>query len=92
MRNLGKGKTVYGLAYAMLTGGAVSAFTLGLAAPALGAPSGPGSGQDTVTDVNQTRHEVALTMEGLPLLNQCSLPSIQKPDVVDQAVLLTAWC
>jgi hypothetical protein len=80
---------VHALAYAMITGGALSALTLGLAAPAMAAPSGVGSDQDTVTAWEQNAHHVVSTRQGLPPLDRCWLPSVRKAAVVNEMVLLT---
>jgi hypothetical protein len=87
-----EGKTVYGLAYAMMTGGALSAFTLGLAAPAMAAPSGIASEQDTVTASEQNGDHTVSTTQGLAPLDQCWLPSVRRATVVNQTALLSAKC
>jgi len=87
-----EGRTVYGLAYATIAGGALSAFTLGLAAPAMAAPSGIASEQDTVTASEQNADHAASTRQGVAPLDQCWLPSVRRATVVNQAALLSAKC
>jgi hypothetical protein len=80
------------LAYATITGGALSAFTLGLAAPAMAAPSGVGSGHDTVTELERDGHHTASTTQHPAPLDRCWLRSVRTTAVVEQAVQVTAWC
>ncbi|ORA26625.1 hypothetical protein [Mycobacterium aquaticum] len=83
---------MYGLAYATITGGALSAFTLGLAAPAVASPSGVGSAQDTMTQLEQDGYQVVVTRQGLGPLERCTVNSVKPLPVVRQTVLLTARC
>lgn len=83
---------MYGLAYATIAGSALSAFTLGLAAPAMAAPSGVGSAQDTVTELERNGYHVMLTRQGPAPLDRCTVRSVQPAAVVSQTVLLTARC
>jgi hypothetical protein len=79
------------LACATITGGALSAFTLGLAAPAMAAPSGVGSGHDTVTELERDGHHMVSTQHPAPL-DRCWLRSVRTTAVVNETVLITAWC
>lgn len=83
---------MHGLAYATIAGGALSAFTLGLAAPAMASPSGVGSAQDTMAELEHDGYQVVVTRQGAAPLERCTVNSVQPLPVVQPMVLLTARC
>jgi hydroxyethylthiazole kinase-like sugar kinase family protein len=61
-----------------LIAGSVAAATLGLSHPALAAPAGPSSAQDTVDALNAAGYRVVLNKVGAGSLNACAVTSIRK--------------
>ncbi|KWX25685.1 hypothetical protein [Mycolicibacterium wolinskyi] len=83
---------MYELAVAALTGSALSALTLGFPAETLAAPSGIGSAQDTVNELEQDGYRVVLYKMGPAPLDRCTVDSVRPGEAVTQTVYLTARC
>jgi hypothetical protein len=61
-----------------LIGGSVAAATIGHSYPALTAPAGPSSAQDTVDALNAAGYRVVLNKVGAGSLNACAVTSVRK--------------
>lgn len=81
-----------GLALAAVTGGALSALTLGFPPDAWAAPSGVGSAQDTIDELQRDGYRVTLNRIGTAPLDRCTVASVRARGAVPQSVLLTASC
>ena len=62
---------------ATLTGTALAAALIGVAAPASAAPSGNGSAQDTVDRLQSQGYQVILNKTGTAPLSQCTVVSVR---------------
>jgi hypothetical protein len=72
--------------FATLAGGAFIALTLGLPAGAQAAPSGIGSAQDTVNELESNGYKVVLKKVGSAPLDLCTVDSVQPGETVTHAV------
>jgi hypothetical protein len=73
-------------AFATLAASGLAAATLGLAAPAVAAPSGPGSAQDTVNQLQANGYKVILNKVGGAPLSQCTVTSVRSGEQITQPV------
>jgi hypothetical protein len=64
-------------AFATLAAGSLVAASLGLVAPAVAAPSGPGTAQDTVNSLQASGFNVVLNKVGNAPLEQCSVTAVR---------------
>ncbi len=83
---------VHGLTGAMLTGGALSALTLGFPAVAPAAPSGIGSAQDAVNELENQGFAVVIYRAGTKPLDRCTIASVRPAQAPDRTVHLSANC
>jgi NADPH:quinone reductase-like Zn-dependent oxidoreductase len=67
--------TSFGLA--TLAGGGLAAAAIGLAAPAVAAPSATGSAQDTVRQLEASGYKVILNTVGGASLDHCTVTSVR---------------
>ncbi|MDV3129007.1 hypothetical protein M1247_29165 [Mycobacterium sp. 21AC1] len=81
-----------GLALAAVTGGALSALTLGFPTQAWAAPSGVGSAQDTIDELQRDGYRVTLYKIGAAPLDRCTVASVRARPAAPATVLLTARC
>lgn len=81
-----------GLGWTALTGGALSALTLGMPAALSAAPNGVGSALDTVIELQRMGYHVVLDRQGPAPLDRCTVDSVRPVPVDSQTVLLTARC
>ena len=70
------------LAVATLATSGLAVVTLGLAAPATAAPSGAGSAQDTVNQLQSEGRRVILNKVGSQPLDQCTVSSVRAGDEI----------
>jgi hypothetical protein len=71
------GIVMKGFAFAMLAAGSLVAASLGLAAPAVTAPSGPGTVQDTVNSLQASGYQVIVSKVGNAPLEQCTVTAVR---------------
>jgi hypothetical protein len=64
-------------AFVTLAAAGLAAVTLGVVAPALAAPSGPGSAQQTVATLEASGYRVILNRVGAAPLDQCTVTAIR---------------
>jgi hypothetical protein len=96
-----------GLVFAAIAGGSFIALALGLPAGAQAAPSGIGSAQDTVNELENNGFKVVLKKIGARPLDHCTVDSVRPGEtvmrpvqhgselvnqIVYQTVYLTAKC
>ncbi|MDT5097938.1 MAG: hypothetical protein QOC76_1675 [Mycobacterium sp.] len=62
---------------ATIVAGGLAAATLGLAAPALAAPSGPGNAQETINDLKADGYNVIVNRVGGTPLEQASVVAVR---------------
>jgi hypothetical protein len=74
------------LTFATLAGGAFIALALGLPAGAQAAPSGIGSAQDTVDELENSGYKVVLNKLGTGPLDHCTVDSVRPGETVTRAV------
>lgn len=74
------------LTFATIAGGAFVALALGVPASAQAAPSGIGSAQDTVSELENYGYKVVLNKLGAGPLDHCSVDSIRPGETVIRAV------
>jgi hypothetical protein len=74
------------LTIATIAGGAFIALVLGLPASALAAPSGIGSAQDTVDELENSGFKVVLNKVGPAPLDQCTVDSVRPGETVTRVV------
>jgi hypothetical protein len=65
------------ITFAALAASGLAAATLGLAAPAVAAPSGTGSAQDTVNQLEANGYKVILNKVGGASLDKCTVTSVR---------------
>ncbi len=63
--------------FATVVASALTAAFLGLAAPALAAPSGPGNAQDTISDLQAQGYTVIVNRVGNAPLDQASVVAVR---------------
>jgi hypothetical protein len=63
--------------FAAVAASGLAAATLGLAAPAMAAPSGAGSAQDTINTLQAHGYRVILNKVGSAPLDQCTVASVR---------------
>ena len=95
------------LAFATITGGALTVVALGFPLSALAAPSGVGSAQDTVNTLESSGYQVVLNKVGTAPLDLCTVGAVRPGEtivrpvhngnnlvnqIVYQTVYLTANC
>ena len=64
-------------AFATLAASSLVAASLGLVAPAVAAPSGPGTAQDTVNSLQASGYNVVVNKVGNAPLEQCSVTAVR---------------
>jgi hypothetical protein len=74
------------LTIATIAGGAFIALVLGLPASAAAAPSGIGSAQDTVDELENSGFKVVLNKVGPAPLDQCTVDSVLPGETVTRVV------
>jgi hypothetical protein len=74
-------------AFATIVAGGLAAATVGLAAPALAAPSGPGNAQDTVNSPEANGYKVILNKIGSAPLDQSTVTGVRPGQEVTQTVI-----
>jgi hypothetical protein len=74
------------LTFATIAGGAFIALALGLPAGAAAAPSGIGSAQDTVNELQDNGFKVVLNKMGPGPLDHCTVDSVQPGETVTRPV------
>jgi hypothetical protein len=75
---MNKGRVVIkSFAFATLAAGTLVAASLGLVAPAVAAPSGPGTAQDTVNSLQASGVNVVLNKVGNAPLEQCTVTAVR---------------
>ena len=74
------------LGFATLVAGGLAAAAIGLAAPAVAAPSGSGSAQDTVNQLEANGYRVILNKIGGASLEHCTVTSVRPGRQVTQPV------
>ncbi|WP_234711971.1 hypothetical protein [Mycolicibacterium setense] len=85
-------RPVYGLAGAVLAGGALSAMALGFPAAAPAAPSGVGSAQDTADELERRGYDVVIDQTGTAPLDRCTVSSVRPARFLERTVYLSAHC
>jgi hypothetical protein len=65
------------IAFATLAASSLIAASLGLVAPAVAAPTGPGTAQDTVNSLQASGFNVVLNKVGNAPLEQCTVTSVR---------------
>jgi hypothetical protein len=65
------------LGFATVVAGGLTAAVIGLAAPALAAPSGPGSAQDTISALQARGYNVIVNRIGNAPLDQASVVAVR---------------
>ncbi|WKG02368.1 hypothetical protein [Mycolicibacterium sp. HK-90] len=83
---------MHGVAGAVLTGGALSALTLGFPAEAPAAPSGVGSAQDAVNQLEKQGFSVVIYRAGTDPLDRCTVASVRPAQTLEPTVYLSANC
>ncbi|MGV0812001.1 hypothetical protein ABQF34_08565 [Mycolicibacterium boenickei] len=83
---------MYGLAGAVLTGGALSALALGFPAETPAAPSGVGSAQDTANELEKQGFAVVIYRAGTAPLDRCTVMSVRPAQTLEHTVYLSASC
>lgn len=83
---------MYGLAEAVVAGGALSALALGFPAATLAAPSGVGSAQDTADELARQGFDVVIYRSGMASLDRCTVASIRPAQTLKPTVYLSASC
>jgi hypothetical protein len=83
---------MYGLAGAVLAGGALSALAVGFPAGAPAAPSGVGSAQDAADELERQGFQVVIYRAGTAPLDRCTVSSVRQAQVLQQTVYLSANC
>ncbi|CRZ18494.1 hypothetical protein [Mycolicibacterium neworleansense] len=83
---------MYGLAGAVLTGGALSALALGFPAATAAAPSGVDSAQDTADELQRQGFDVVIYKAGTAPLDRCTVSSVRPAQILEQTVYLSANC
>jgi hypothetical protein len=63
--------------YAAVLAGGLTAAVLGLASPAVAAPSGPGNAQDTITSLQQQGYNVIVNRVGGTPLDQATVVAVR---------------
>lgn len=63
--------------YATVLAGGLAAAVIGLASPAVAAPSGPGNAQDTITSLQQQGYNVIVNRVGDTPLNQATVVAVR---------------
>jgi hypothetical protein len=63
--------------YATVLAGGLTAAVLGLASPAIAAPSGPGNAQDTITRLEQQGYNVIVNRIGGTPLDQATVVAVR---------------
>jgi hypothetical protein len=74
------------LTFAVVSGGAFLALALGLPAAAQAAPSGIGSAQDTVNELEHNGFKVVLNKMGAAPLDHCTVDSVRPGATVTRLV------
>ena len=70
------------LAITTLTAAGIAAATLALAAPTLAAPSGGGSAQDTIAQLQSEGYTVTVTRVGSGALSACTVVDVRNPNTI----------
>lgn len=83
---------MYGLAGAVLAGGALSALALGFPAATPAAPSGVRSAQDTADELERQGFDVVIYRDGAGALDRCTVTSLRPARSLDRTVYLSAKC
>jgi hypothetical protein len=81
-----KAPHINGLTFAAIAGGAFIALALGLPASAQAAPSGIGSAQDTVNELEDNGFRVVLNKVGPGPLDHCTVDSVRPGEMVTRPV------
>ena len=81
-----EGKAMKRFAFATLAASGLMAATLGLAAPAVAAPSGAGLAQDTVNQLEANGYKVVLNKVGGASLDKCTVTSVRPGRQITQPV------
>jgi hypothetical protein len=63
--------------YATVLAGGLAAAVIGLASPAVAAPSGPGNAQDTITSLQQQGYNVIVNRVGDTPLDQATVVAVR---------------
>lgn len=74
------------LTFATIAGGALIALALGFPAGAYAAPSGIGSAQDTVNELENSGYKVVLNKLGTGPLDHCTVDSVRPGETVTRPV------
>jgi hypothetical protein len=74
------------LTFATVAGGAFIALAVGFPASAQGAPSGIGSAQDTVNELEDNGFKVVLNKMGVGPLDHCTVDSVRPGETVTRPV------
>jgi hypothetical protein len=81
-----KAPQINGLTFAASAGGALLALALGLPVDAQAAPSGIGSAQDTVNELEDNGFKVVLNKMGAGPLDHCTVDSVRPGETVTRPV------
>jgi hypothetical protein len=82
-----KAPQINSLTFATIAGGAFIALALSLPAGAQAAPSGIGSAQDTVNELEHNGFKVVLNKVGTRPLDHCTVDSVRPGETVTRPVL-----
>jgi hypothetical protein len=63
--------------YAIVLAGGLAASVIGLASPAVAAPSGPGNAQETISDLQQQGYNVIVNRVGDTPLDQATVVAVR---------------
>jgi hypothetical protein len=84
-----RGREMNAFGIATITAGALATAVIGLAAPAVAAPSGPGSAADTIASLDDRGYEVRVNQQGMTKsLDDSSIVSV-RVDNSDRVVHVT---
>ena len=72
--------------FAVIAGGSLTTLAMGLAAGAEAAPSGVGSAQDTVNELEHNGFKVVLNKMGAAPLDHCTVDSVRPGETVSRLV------
>ena len=81
-----KAPRIIDLTFAAISGGAFFVLALGLPAGAQAAPSGIGSAQDTVNELEHNGFKVVLNKMGAAPLDHCTVDSVRPGETVSRLV------
>ena len=81
-----KAPRIIDLTFAAISGGFLFALALGLPAAAQAAPSGIGSAQDTVNELEHNGFKVVLNKMGAAPLDNCTVDSVRPGETVTRLV------